>query len=184
MTKLFIPIVLLVGCSRDAERALQSDLNACRIDATRVSGELSECKKDDALHAQIAALTAEKVKLETSVDPLRSDVQNLSNQKVALSAAVDELHRTEADLHASIEGRKRYVLRVSIRQVSYTINIRKQIADAVNEEEFDLVTDRQSYERTSVGSDLFDSFRIGSAIMKGHLGSWRLKVVSKNIITE
>ena len=74
-----------------------------------------------------------------------------------------------------------YILHVSIRQISYSLSISKQLRDAVNEEEFDLPTDKVTYDHANVGDDLFDSFRAGSAFFRGSLGSWRLKIVGKRV---
>jgi hypothetical protein len=126
-------------------------------------------------------------KLEQRKTWLTGDVSNLERQVLGLGAKRDELNGTiaelqgnEAVLRAIKEGRAvRYVLKVSIRQVHFSINIKKQIADAINEEEFELVTDKQTYDSANVGQDLFESFRMGSLLMKSSAGSWRLKIVGK-----
>ena len=138
------------------------------------------------------AAKREAQELETEVSGLKRDeialeskLQSLSGERDAIAANVASLKQDEAVLRAEKDGRGvHYVLHVSIRQISYSFSLTKQLRDAVNEEEFDLPTDKVTYEHANVGDDLFDSFRAGSAIFRGSLGSWRLKVVGKKAVTD
>lgn len=128
---------------------------------------------------------AERDQLESQVETSRKDLEHLNQQRESVQGSISELQQNEAVLRALKEGKSvRYVLHLSIRQIHYSINIRKQLADVMNEEKFDIVTDRESYEAAHVGQDLFESFRAGSAIFKHSMGSWRIKIEGKNAVTE
>lgn len=146
----------------------------------------SSCKPtSDEERQQIALLTAQKTALEANV--LRLEQQNVRLDEVRAGAEqeLDALRQDQAVLAAERDGRGvHYILHCSIRQIHYSLSIKKQLADAINEETFDLPTDKVSYDHAQSGSDLFDSFRAGSAIFKGSLGSWRIKVESKRIETD
>lgn len=132
----------------------------------------------DALHQEIATMLQQKVTVSDSLHALET-------QEAGLRGQVLGLQQDARVLQAEKDGRGvHYVLSVSIRQVSYSLSIRKQLRDAVNEETFDLPTDRVTYEHTNIGQDLFESFRAGSAIFHGSLGSWRLKVENKRVVTD
>ncbi len=124
------------------------------------------------------------IQLESTQSSLTNEVNNLIQQKQNIESNIQKLREDEKVLSALKEDKQiNYILTVSIRQVSYSLNIRKQIADAVNEENFEIKVDKDSYERANIGDDLFNSFRIGSALMHSSLGSWRLKIVNKRIQT-
>jgi hypothetical protein len=133
----------------------------------------------------VKALRSEKAALEAGVAADRDRAEMGRSTVAAIQSRINELNANAQVLTALSEGRRvRYILHVSIRQVSYSISLKKQMADAMNEEEFDIMTDKQTYDSANPGMDLFDSFRKGSAIFKGSLGSWRLKVLSKRTIVE
>jgi len=74
-----------------------------------------------------------------------------------------------------------YILKLQLRQVSYSLSIKKQLRDALNTVEFDIPVNKQYYEQVNVGDDLVDGFRVGSLIMRGSFGKWRVKIESKHI---
>ena len=134
---------------------------------------------------QLAAFAQKKVAIEADVVQLQQQVIDLDHTRTDVQRDLDALRQDQSVLVAEKAGRGvHYILHCSIRQVHFSLSIRKQIADAVNEESFDLPTDKASYEHAQPGSDLFESFRAGSAIFKGSLGSWRIKVESKRIETD
>lgn len=138
------------------------------------------CTTPESVKQDIVQLGQEKAALAGSVENLRGESTRLNKAVGETQAMLDTLRQDQAVLAAEKDGRRvHYVLHCSIRQIHYSLSIKKQLADMVNEESFDLPTDKVSYEHAQPGSDLFDSFRAGSAIFKGSLGSWRIKVESK-----
>jgi hypothetical protein len=140
------------------------------------------CESVSSARKEVSALQAE-------ADQQRATNFELSNRQEKLhddiKAKQDELLKLyqDSDILAAEKAQKsvHYVLHVSIRQVSYSLSLSKQLRDAVNAEEFDLPTDKVTYDHANPGDDLFDSFRAGSAIFRGSLGSWRIKVVGKRV---
>ncbi len=151
-----------------------------------LAASLVACKPtSDEERQQIAALAQQKSALEADVAKLQQDNVRLDEVRTGVQGDLDRLRQDQAVLAAEKDGRGvHYVLHCSIRQIHYSISIKKQLADMVNEESFDLPTDKLTYDHAQPGNDLFDSFRAGSAIFKGSLGSWRIKVESKRIETD
>lgn len=134
---------------------------------------------------QLAAIEQQKAALEADVAQLQQHTARLDDIRNGVQRDLDKLQQDQAVLAAEKDGRGvHYVLHCSIRQIHYSLSIKKQLADMVNEESFDLPTDKLTYDHAQPGSDLFDSFRAGSAIFKGSLGSWRIKVENKRIETD
>jgi hypothetical protein len=135
----------------------------------------------DTVSGDVAALKEERTSLTAEVATLHTTDDQLTIRRDELQGQVAALNKNAAVLSALSLGKHvRYILHCSIRQVHYSLSIAKQVADAVNEEQFDLVTDKDSYDLAQPDTDLFNSFRGGSAVLKGSLGSWRIKVVSKH----
>jgi hypothetical protein len=121
--------------------------------------------------------------LERQANALREETRQLAATKEQLAGELSELRANEVVLRALKDGKDvQYLLKVSIRQIHYSLNIKRQISDAVNEEEFEIATDKTTYDLAAPGKDLFDAFRLGSAVMHGSLGTWRLKIVSKRVV--
>ena len=142
---------------------------------------LAACKPTPAEERQdLAALAQQKAALEADVRQLQEQSARVDAIRNDTQRDLDALRQDQAVLAAEKAGRGvHYILHCSIRQIHYSLSIKKQLSDMVNEENFDMPTDKVTYEHTQPGADLFDSFRTGSAIFKGSLGSWRIKVESK-----
>ena len=147
---------------------------------------LAACKPTPAEQQQEnTALAQQKASLEADVRQLQEQSARVDAIRNDTQRDLDALRQDQTVLAAEKAGRGvHYILHCSIRQVHYSLSIKKQLSDMVNEENFDLPTDKVSYEHAQPGSDLFESFRAGSAIFKGSLGSWRIKVESKRIETD
>ncbi len=142
---------------------------------------LTACGKTD--QEAVTDLQRERKELETQVENLRWQVKSQTDAIAASSGRLAALAEDEQVAKAIHEGSSvRYALTIEIRQIHYSLSIKKQAADMMNAETFDIMVDRITYENASVGANLFDSFRTGSAIFKGSLGSWRLKVTGKRLI--
>jgi hypothetical protein len=53
--------------------------------------------------------------------------------------------------------------------------------DAMNAIEFELPVDKEFYDNLTIGSEIVDNFRVGSLVMYGSFGSWKMSVVNKQI---
>jgi len=78
-----------------------------------------------------------------------------------------------------IQARTLYILKLNLRQISYSLSLSKQFRDYSNQIDFEIPVDKDYYDKMSVGNDVTDNFRIGSLIFKGSFGSWRIKVKEK-----
>lgn len=133
----------------------------------------------------VKELRAEKRKLEIDIARLQNDNISVEKMNEDLAGKNAELRKDQKVLAAIADGRRvRYVLKVSLRQIHYSLDWKKQFADAANEAKFDLLVDKESYDNARVGEDLFNAFRVGSALAKGSMGSWRIQVEEKNTVVE
>lgn len=113
--------------------------------------ELNEMKQKD-LQNQIASLEEEKSSLEKYI----SDYKN------------------ENDI-------KKYVITLEIKQSHFTLDVGEHIKDSMNKVEIQIPVDKQYFDSLNEGDILEDSFRFGSWLMKGSYGSWKVKILKKEI---
>ena len=147
--------------------------------AIAVSVAICSCESKQDIVNEKERLSLERDSLQTVTTNLSNDIYRLNSNKYTLIAE-------ENDLKRSIIGKKQgktsvYILRVSVRQLSYSLSISKQIRDAVNEGYFEIPVSEEYYKQCQVGNDLFDNFRWGSLVCRSSFGSWRLKVENKKI---
>lgn len=71
-------------------------------------------------------------------------------------------------------------VRLRLSQTHYTLSIGEHLKDRLNAVEFQLPLSCQFADQINVGDDLLTkSFRWGSLVKNGSLGTWNLRVVSK-----
>lgn len=110
------------------------------------------------------------------------DLDDLNRQLKAANMEYDVLkEKISMTYHIIKGGQPVYVLRLSVRQVSYSFSISKQIRDAINESTFEIPVAAEYYNRVQIGDNLFDEFRWGSLVMRSSFGKWRIKVEAKSI---
>jgi len=121
-------------------------------------------------------------KLQAERNSLKEEVQYLRIQKNELSAQDSHL-KEEIAVEQNIESGKtpHYVLTIKLKQTHYSLSLKKQLSDISNATSFDLAVDKEVYDKSVVGEDLFQTFRTGSLIFKGSAGTWELKVIDKKI---
>lgn len=107
------------------------------------------------------------------VETLKAEIAELEEYKASLESEVEKM---EDDL-----GLNTYVLTLSIKQNHFSLDIGDHMKDAMNELEFDIPVSKEFYESVDKGDVLDDSFRMGSFLMKGSFGSWKVKVKDKYI---
>ena len=52
----------------------------------------------------------------------------------------------------------------------------------MNDIDIQLPVDKEFYESVEIGSVINDSFRMGSFVMNGSFGNWKIKITDKRII--
>lgn len=133
------------------------------------------CETEDSLKMQIQELKAEKSKLI-------QDIDNLYSVQKEKTDSVDKLDNELKVLNIYKSGKTpKYILTLKLKQSHFSLDVGKHIKDAANAIEFDLPVDKEFYDKVKVGTDLVDDFRVGSFIMNGSFGSWKMKVIKKQI---
>lgn len=75
----------------------------------------------------------------------------------------------------------KYVVTFRIKQSHFTLDIGEHIKDSMNEITIEIPVDKEYYDSVSVGDTVNDDFRVGSLIMHGSFGNWKVTVDKKEI---
>lgn len=113
------------------------------------------------------------VYLEQKCDDLRAEIAALTEQKAAIEDEIVEAKE--------INGTAKYVVTFRIKQSHFTLDIGEHIKDSMNEITFDVLVDKEYYDSVSVGSTINEDFRMGSLIMHGSFGNWKVTVDKKEV---
>lgn len=120
---------------------------------------LSGCCNND-------SLIAEKEKLTSEISQLKVEKENKLSEIVKIKEE---------------NGTAKYIITFKIKQTHITLDIGEHIKDSLNEITFDVPVDKEYYNALSVGDTIEDDFRMGSLIVHGSFGSWKVTVESKTI---
>lgn len=74
-----------------------------------------------------------------------------------------------------------YIVEFEIKQSHFTLDISEHLKDSINKLTFEVPVDKDYYNKVRVGQEITDSFRMGSFVMKGSIGKWKITVKSKYI---
>lgn len=74
-----------------------------------------------------------------------------------------------------------YVVTLKIKQTHFTLNIGEHIKDAMNEITLEIPVDKAYFDSVSVGDVINKEFRVGSLIMHGSFGNWKVSVENKEV---
>lgn len=85
-------------------------------------------------------------------------------------------------INATAQTSERYILTLEVRQSHFSLNIMMHINDAANVTTFQIPVDKQFFDSVQEGTVLNNDFRTGSLLLKGSIGSWKIKVKNKQII--
>ena len=107
---------------------------------------------------------------------LNEEIEKLKEEKSKLESFVDKLKEEK--------GHSKYLITLKIEQTHFTLDLTEHLKDKINEIEFDIAVDKDYYDSVSVGSVISNDFRVGSLILRGSFGNWRVTVVDKQIVTE
>ena len=78
-------------------------------------------------------------------------------------------------------GKEVYIVTYEIRQSHITLDIEEHIKDSMNTITIDIPVDNEYYDSLTIGQNIKDDFRMGSLVMKGSWGSWKVSVKDKRI---
>lgn len=111
--------------------------------------------------------------LEQRCEELREEISLLEEQKTAVENEI---------VDAKVEsGTAKYVITFRIKQTHFTLDIGEHLKDSMNEITIEIPVDKEYYDSLSVGDTINDEFRMGSLIMHGSFGSWKVTVDNKEI---
>lgn len=74
-----------------------------------------------------------------------------------------------------------YIVEFEIKQSHFTLDISEHLKDSINKLTFEVPVDKDYYNKVRVGQEITDSFRMGSFVMKGSIGKWKITVKNKHI---
>lgn len=77
-----------------------------------------------------------------------------------------------------VNSKKYYIVKFEIKQIHYNLNLKDHAKDAINKFTLEIPVDKEYYDNVRVGQEVSNGFRMGSLILYGSAGKW--KVVVKN----
>lgn len=102
------------------------------------------------------------------------------------SEELERLRKENTDLKAQLDllnaaKKPKYILKLKLKQASFSLSVKKHIRNAINAIEFELPVDKDFYDSVSEGTEIVDKFRFGSLVLYGTLGDWEMTVKGKEI---
>ena len=113
-----------------------------------------------------------------------------STNKESLEEEIAALEEYKENLQAEIDSMKEengvytYIVKFKVKQSHLSLDISNHVKDAMNSLEFEIPVSKTFYDSVEKGDTIDDSFRMGSFLMKGSFGSWKVKVADKYIQEE
>ena len=111
--------------------------------------------------------------LEQKCEELRTEIVALQEQKATIETEIIDAKETN--------GTAKYVVTFRIKQSHFTLDIGEHIKDAMNEITIEIPVDKEYYDSVAVGNTVNDDFRVGSLIMHGSFGNWKVTVEKKEV---
>lgn len=112
---------------------------------------------------------------------LKAEIESLEAEIADLEAEKAQLKDEIVDIKVG-NGTAKYVLTLSVKQVHYSLNLEDHLKDTMNELIIVVPVDKEYYDSMEIGDVLEEEFRVGSAVMAGSYGSWKITVKDKEII--
>lgn len=113
-------------------------------------------------------LEAEKNHLKSEIDTLQAEVDTLEKIRDGLIQEDDIV----------------YVIELQISQSHYTLDLDEHAKDSLNKINIPIQVSKEYYFSVKEGENLKNEFRVGSLIFKNSIGSWDIKVTSKEIVNK
>lgn len=104
---------------------------------------------------------SELEKVETASDRIFAELKPATNSS---SIAVDANY---------------YIVEFEIKQSHFSLDISEHLKDNMNKLTFEVPVDKDYYNKVYVGQEITNSFRVGSFVMKGSIGKWKIIVRNK-----
>lgn len=113
------------------------------------------------------------VYLEEKISRLQNEVSALEAEKAAIENEIIE-QKVE-------NGTAKYIVTFLVKQSHFTLDLDEHLKDSMNKLRFEVPVDKEFYDNIAINDVITDDLRIGSVIMKGSFGSWKVIVDDKEI---
>ncbi len=129
----------------------------------------------EVLKTELTVLNNKKSEMSTQVDALEIMAKSKNNEISALEEKLKELKIYESG------KTPKYILELHLKQTHFSLSLTKHIKDAMNAIDFEMPVDKDFYNSVSVGTDIVNNFRVGSCVLYGSFGDWKMTVLNKEI---
>lgn len=126
------------------------------------------------LALNLVGCTRSEESYRSEISELEQEIKELKNERATLKEEVSDI-KVE-------NGTAKYVVTFNIKQVHYNLSIENHIKDSMNDISIQIPVDKEYYDSVEIGQIIDDSFRVGSFVMKGSFGSWRVTVEDKEVM--
>ena len=110
---------------------------------------------------------------------LQSTVSRLNNSKTYL---LKQIHDLQIQKSAYETGREiKYIVKFRIKQSTFTIDIGEHIKNGMNAIELELPVNKSFYDKVSIGTEISNSFKMGSLLCNGDFSNLHMTVTGKRI---
>ncbi len=117
-----------------------------------------------------------------------ADTSMLEQERAELESVISELQAEKTALESAIveskieKGLEKYVLTLSVKQTHPFWEIGDNIKDSMNELKIDIPVDKEYFDSVTDGDVIAEEFRMGSLVMHGSFGSWKVTVLRKEVV--
>lgn len=129
-------------------------------------------------------LTGCKSDVEVNESLIRSqenEINKLAEELSNLEAKKNKLLNNIQDIETE-NGLEKYIITLNLSQSHFTLDVGKHIKNAMNDIDIQIPVDKEFYDNVQEGDILDDTFRMGSLLMEGSFGKWKVKVAKKEIM--
>ena len=110
---------------------------------------------------------------------LQSTVSRLNNSKTSL---LKQIHDLQIQKSAYETGREiKYIVKFRIKQSTFTLDIGEHIKNGMNAIELELPVNKSFYDKVSIGTEISNSFKMGSLLCNGDFSNLHMTVTGKRI---
>lgn len=74
-----------------------------------------------------------------------------------------------------------YIVELEVKQSHFTLDLSEHAKDAMNKLTLEIPVDKDYYDSVYIGQEISNNFRMGSLLMKGSFGKWKVTVKNKYI---
>lgn len=128
----------------------------------------------------VTGCATQEEQLDSKISSLKTEISSLEEEKVQLEQEKQKLE-TEVSEKKVENGTAVYIVTINIAQEHPVWDMKNNIKDSMNDVDIDIPVSKEFYDSVEVGTVLDDSFRAGSFIISGSIGSWNIKVTDKKI---